>query len=96
MNRIKFMIIAIAIIYMSPLFGQVSGKGEIVKQERQVGQFDMIDISGGQDVTLLNGDNYSVVIETNANLLEHIDIILVNTTLSFDYKKIKRYDVMNF
>ena len=92
----KWILTLTAIVFLSPLFGQVIGKGEIVKQERQLGPFDEIEIGGGQDVVLMNDENYSVVIETHANLHEYIDVIVKNSTLSFDYKKIKRYDVMKF
>jgi len=44
----------------------------------------------------MNDANYSVVIETHGNLHEYIDVIVKNSTLSFEYKKIKRYDVMRF
>ncbi len=97
MIKIQSLILVLAVaICISPAMSQVSGKGEIVKQERQVGQFDAIDIGGGQEVVLMNGDNFSVVIETNTNLLDHIDVVLKNTTLSFEYKNIKRYDEMKF
>ena len=97
MIKIKQLIILlIAIIYVPSAIAQVSGKGEIVKQERQVGQFDAIDVNGGQEVVLLQGDAYSVVIETNANLMDQIDVVLKNTTLSFEYNKIKRYDELKF
>jgi hypothetical protein len=97
MTRIKHVLLILAaIICILPARAQVSGKGEIVKQERQVGQFDAIDIGGGQEVVLLQGDDYSVVIETNANLLDQIDIVLINTTVSIEYNKIKRYDELKF
>ncbi len=97
MTRIKHVLLILAaIIFMLPAMAQVSGKGEIVKQERQVGQFDAIDIGGGQEVVLMQGDDYSVVIETNANLMDKIDVVLKNTTLSFEYNKIKRYDELKF
>jgi hypothetical protein len=97
MTRIEHVLLILtAIICISPAMAQVSGKGEIVKQERQVGHFDAIDIGGGQEVVLLQGDDYSVVIETNANLLDQIDVVLKNTTLSFEYNKIKRYDELKF
>ena len=97
MIKIKHVLfILIICLYIPSIIGQVTGKGEIVKQERQVGPFDEIDISGGQEVILMNGDGHSVVIETNSNLLDHIDVVLKNTRLSFQYNKIKRYDEMTF
>lgn len=71
-------------------------QNDIVKQERQVGEFDALRISGAQNVWLMQGDQYSVVIETNENLLDDIKLVLQDKTLSFEYKSIKKYDVMNF
>lgn len=77
-------------------FAQVRGTGEIVKQERQVGTFNKVKISGAQDAILMNGEQYSVVIETNQNLLEHISVVIQDGNLWIDYKNIKHYDRMKF
>ncbi len=70
MTKIQhLLLIIIVLVFVTPAIAQVSGKGEVVKEQRQVGQFDGIDISGGQEVILMNADDYSVVIETLSNII---------------------------
>jgi hypothetical protein len=90
-------IIALSAIFTSnTLFPQTTGSGQIVKQERQVGEFDAIKLDGAQEAHLMQGDNYTVVIETQENLLDKISIVIKNNMLSFEYKDIKKYDVMKY
>ena len=86
----------IFLIFSTSIFSQIRGNGEIVKQERQVGTFNAVKISGAQDVFLMNGDQYSIVIETHENLLEHISVVIQNDMLWFEYKKIKDYNKLKF
>ncbi|RLD32082.1 MAG: hypothetical protein DRI72_07760 [Bacteroidetes bacterium] len=97
MKRINTWILFLATtFYLSPLSGQVVGSGEIVKQRIQPGTFSKISVSGAQEAVLMNDEEYSVTIETQANLLDHIDVVIENGVLAFRTKKIKRYDVMKF
>ncbi|RLD48489.1 MAG: hypothetical protein DRI88_03120, partial [Bacteroidetes bacterium] len=74
MKRINTWILFLATtFYLSPLSGQVVGSGEIVKQRIQPGTFSKISVSGAQEAVLMNDEEYSVTIETQANLLDHID-----------------------
>lgn len=82
----------IALLFTISVFSQIEGKGEIAKQARQVGTFNSIKITGAQDAVLMNGDEYSVVIETNENLFDHISVVIQNEMLWIDYDKIKNYD----
>ena len=54
---------------------QIIGKGNIVKQERIVGEFDAVKVNGAQEAYLMQGDQYSVVIETHENLLDEISVV---------------------
>ena len=93
----KYLYLILIILFSTfCLTAQVRGTGDIVKQERQVGTFDEIKISGAQEVILMNGDQYSVVIETNQNLLDHISIVIQNNMIWFEYKNIRHYDKMKF
>jgi len=98
MKSIKLTLFISLVLLLSGLNSeaQITGKGNIVKQERQVGEFDAVKIGGAQEVLLMQGDKYSVVIETNENLLNNINVVVQNNTLSFEYKSIKKYDVMKF
>jgi hypothetical protein len=71
---------------------QIRGKGEITKKERKVGGFHSVKIGGAQDVMLMQGDEYTIVIETNENLHEHITVVNEDSLLYVQYKDIKYYD----
>lgn len=93
----KYLQLSLLFILLSTnLSAQLRGTGDIVKQERQVGTFDQIKIGGAQEVILMNGDQHSVVIETNQNLLDHISIVIQNNMMWFEYKNIRYYDKMKF
>ena len=91
-----FQLLIIALLLNSTLFAQVRGTGEITKQERKVGTFDAIKIGGAQDVVLMNGEAYTVVVETNENLHEKISVVIQDEMLWFEYKNIKHYDQLKF
>lgn len=94
--NLTFIVTLISIVAFSQLPAQIIGKGNIVKQERQTGEFDAIKISGAQDAYLIQGDKNAVIIETHENLLDEISTVIQNGMLSFEYKKVKKYDVMKF
>ena len=89
-------LILISIFLSGSLVAQVRGTGDIIKQERQVGTFSEIKIGGAQEVILMNGDQYAVVIETNENLLDKISVVIQDNMVWFEYKNIKHYDKMKF
>lgn len=91
------LLITLFTLFLFPsLNAQIVGSGSIVKQERQVGEFTSVKIGGAQEAFLMQGEEFSVIIETHENLLDQISIVIQNDVLSFDYKNIKKYDVMNF
>jgi len=93
----KQLIATLIILFFSiPIFSQTRGTGEIIKQVRQTGTFDAVKISGAQSVVLMNGNQYSVVIETHENLLDHISVVIQNDMLWFEYKNIKDYNKLKF
>lgn len=92
----KWFLTLATVLFLLPVSGQVVGKGDIVKKRIHPGTFDKIRISGAQEAVILNDSDYSVTIETHANLLDHIDVVIDNGLLSFRTKNIKRYDVMKF
>ena len=92
----KWFLTIATVLFLLPVSGQVVGKGGIVKKRIHPGTFDKIRISGAQEAVILNDSDYSVTIETHANLLDHIDVVINNGEISFKTKNIKRYDVMTF
>jgi hypothetical protein len=94
MKSIQLTLFMSIIFLLSGLNGLA--QNNVVKQEHRLGEFDAVKISSAQEVILMQGEQYSVVIEADENLLDKINIVLQNKTLSFEYKGIKKYDVMKF
>jgi hypothetical protein len=92
----QILIIITLLCSLTFLGQQISGKGPVVKDERTVGSFHSIKIGGAQEVVLENGPKYTVVIETNENLLDRIKVAIQDETLWFEYKDIRHYDRMKF
>lgn len=57
------------------------GSGNVVKETRDVNNFDRLDLSGIGDVTLIQGDEESLEIEAEDNVIEHITTEVRDGTL---------------
>lgn len=62
----------ILVLAATSVFSQVSGNGNLEKQERNVGDFTGVVVSSGIDVIIKQGDQNKVVIETDENLQQYI------------------------
>ena len=65
----------------------VNGEGYIVKKNRKIDYFDAIELNIAADIYYSQSDNYSIVISTNENLMEHIVTKTVESTLIIETKK---------
>lgn len=90
--KLQSFILLLALLAGLPTFAQVKGNGPISKQERDVPAFNAIKIGGAAEVTLMQGQEQSVVLETNANIQDHIDIVVKNNTMELKLNNIKKYD----
>jgi len=86
MKNLKYlMIAAILLAVTSCINGQfrrtVYGNGDVVRKERQTGDFTGLRVSTGIDVYLSQGDNESITVEADENLHEYILIEIKNNTL---------------
>ena len=63
------------------------GNGNVIKQERKVASFDAIDVSGSFEVFLTQGNDQSVFIEADENLLPIIKTEVEGSTLTIETKK---------
>jgi hypothetical protein len=84
MNRI-FLLLALIVTSLSSCryFGgeRVYGDGNIITQQRSIGTFDGIDVSGAISVQLRIEPTHSVKIEGDQNLLQYIRTEVTNGTL---------------
>ncbi|MCF8348223.1 MAG: DUF2807 domain-containing protein [Bacteroidales bacterium] len=85
----------VSFILILPLQAQVRGNGEVVKQERTVEPFTGVKVDGAKEVVLIQGDQHRVEVETDANLQEYVEVMVVNNTLEFKTTKpIIKYQTM--
>ncbi|MEJ2594546.1 MAG: DUF2807 domain-containing protein [bacterium] len=94
----KNIAIILLIFLLQPvLSGQnIRGTGPVTSEEKQVGFFNSIRVGGAQEVILQQGDQHTVIIETNENLHDKISFTIQDGTLRFEYKNIRNYDRMKF
>src|SRR5882757_7902981 len=78
MKKLLLVLAVIAVVTSSCRFGwgkRVSGNGNIKTEEHNVSGFKNIQLSGGMNIYLTQGDFKPVKIETDDNLLQYIEVI---------------------
>lgn len=60
---------------------EVNGDGDIVTEERDHDGYTQVSLSGIGDMTLAEGDDFSLTIRTDANLMEYIETFVRGDTL---------------
>ena len=68
-------------------FNGIRGNGNIVNEEREISQFNKIDVSGRFDVDIEVGKSVSLVITAEDNLLKYIKTKVRNNTLIITTKE---------
>lgn len=67
------LLITSGLMFLSSCDDVIIGSGRVVQEAREVGSFNAIDISGAFTVYLSQGDEESLVLETDDNLMELVD-----------------------
>ncbi len=80
-------IAALFVIQSCSYFNCIDGTGEVTKVKREVRTFNRIILKGSADVFLKQGDNQSVVVETNEELQNLVETSVVGSTLNLTTKK---------
>jgi hypothetical protein len=65
----------------------IHGDGKVIKETRVVPAFDAIDLSGAWDVTLKQGPNQELTVETDANIMPLVRTDVVNGVLRINIKQ---------
>lgn len=65
----------------------VQGNGKVIRETRVVPSFDAIDLSGAWDVTLKQGANQELTVETDENIMPLVRTEVVNGELRIEIKK---------
>lgn len=92
-KKIQPVLLAFFLLMGIPSMGQrfhknLKGNGNVIRSSKKLPAFDKLKVSGIDHVILLTKDNdpYTVVVETDANLMDRIEVDVVNGTLRFQYK----------
>ncbi len=74
-------------LLVSCSFNGIRGNGNVVNEEREISQFNKIDVSGIFDVDIKVGKSVSLVISAEDNLLKYIKTKVRNNTLIISSKE---------
>jgi serine/threonine-protein kinase len=83
MLRISMLVLlVVAALLAGCALGFITGSGNVITQEEDYTDFDRLDISDGFHVDVSQGDDFSVVIRIDDNLLNHLRVAKQGETLS--------------
>jgi hypothetical protein len=81
----KRIIIPVIVILLALSVGCFyTGSGNVVTHEVNVSGFDKIEAYDGFDVNIIQGDDFSVVVSIDDNLVEHLGVVKKGDTLMVD------------
>jgi hypothetical protein len=85
MKTKKNILLILAFCMVPFSFGQgkkkIEGSGKIVKETRELSNFNAVKTATAIDVVLSQGENFSVIVEAEDNLIEHIKTEVEGNTL---------------
>lgn len=84
-------LILLILFAMTAACSQVTGSGDIVSQEMDLNGFDKLDISQGFNVEVNQGDEFSVLIRVDDNLVEYLQVEKVGDTLKIGLEQNRVY-----
>jgi hypothetical protein len=74
--------VILTIILSIPAISQIKGNGNIVKQKRDITAFSKINVKNGWDLVLSQGEEYSLKIEAEENLIDIVVTEIENGVLN--------------
>ena len=73
----------------------ITGSGNVVTQEEAITGFDKVDISQSFNVDITQGENFSVVIRVDDNLVEYLNVVKQGSTLKIGLDPNRSYTILN-
>jgi hypothetical protein len=89
-NSLLLMFLCIALLSSFSLIAQlhkIKGQGEVIKQERNTGDFKEIQSLGSFDIFITDGENHAVHVEAQENLQPYILVEVIGNKLKVRQKK---------
>lgn len=91
MRKAIVLILSILVVMTTACSQITTGSGEIVTQEMDITGFDKLDISQGFNAQINQGDEFSVVIRVNDNIVEYLRVEKVGDTLTIGLEQNRAY-----
>jgi hypothetical protein len=73
----------------------ITGSGNVVTQQEAITGFDKVDISNSFEVDISQGENFSVLIRVDDNLVEHLNVVKQGSTLKIGLDPNRAYTIVN-
>lgn len=92
MNKIKVLIgLLVIVLLVGCAQVTITGSGNVITQEEDLDGFDKVDISSAFVVDITQGEDFSVVIRADDNLIEHLEVVKSGSTLKIGLDPTKWY-----
>jgi hypothetical protein len=96
MYKLKlFVPLLAAVLIVSCAQVTINGSGNVISQEESISGFDSIDISHSFSVDITQGEDFSVVIRIDDNLVEYLDVTKQGSTLRIRFEPSRSYNIFN-
>ena len=86
MKNNVFIILLVLLILIVFVGCAKRGSGNIIKEQRNVSNFNSIDLSGSSEAFITQGEKESVIVETDENLISDIITVVKNGELTLSLK----------
>jgi hypothetical protein len=90
MNKNRLLIslmVCVAVLTVSGCNAFVTrGSGDLITEERQVSNFDRVELSGVGEVVITQDGSESLSIETDDNIMKYVEVVIENGTLKLGFK----------
>ena len=73
----------------------ITGSGNVVAQEEAITDFDKVDISQSFNVDITQGENFSVVVRVDDNLVKRLNVVKQGSTLKIGLDPNQSYTIRN-
>ena len=96
MYKIKALVpLVAAILLIGCAQVRITGSGNVVTQEEAITDFDQVDIHNSFNVEITQGEDFSVVIRVDDNLVEYLDVAKQGSTLRIGFDPNRSYTILD-
>jgi hypothetical protein len=96
MHKIKALVpLLVVILLLGCAQVTITGSGNVITQEEAITGFDKVDISQSFSVEIAQGEDFTVVIRIDDNLVEHLHVVKQGSTLKIGLDPNQSYTILS-